>query len=208
MLSLSFARPGVTQCLCVSLGVTKVIDRNQVVGANPCAGAVSECIGPGYKSPRRPQVIVVAIAEYFGTPRCRAALISAVWSPPRRPRESAPLGLRGLLWARDDTALPELRLALDDEEWRAREMALKVISRHLLGVFIPDAAAASDDPVPRVRQAARRALTQLAAGEPEHASRSRVQYPGIGCLCRRRKGVRGGSLPGPSQMAADPLVPR
>lgn len=72
-------------------------------------------------------------------------------------------GLRGLLWAWDDTALPELRLALDDEAWRVREMAFKVITRHLLGDLVPDAAAASDDPVPRVRQAAHRALTHLTA---------------------------------------------
>lgn len=73
-------------------------------------------------------------------------------------------GVRGLLWAWDDAALPELRLALDDEAWRVREMAFKVITRRLLGDFIPDAAAARNDPVPRVRQAAHRALTHLTAG--------------------------------------------
>ena len=73
-------------------------------------------------------------------------------------------GRRGLLWAWDDAALPELQLALDDEAWRIREMAFKVITRRLLGDFIPDAAAARNDPVPRVRQAAHRALTHLTAG--------------------------------------------
>lgn len=72
-------------------------------------------------------------------------------------------GLRGLLWAWDDTALPELRLALGDEAWRVREMAFKVIARHLLGDFVPDAAAARDDPAPRVRHAAHRALMSLTA---------------------------------------------
>ena len=50
-------------------------------------------------------------------------------------------GLRGLLWVWDDTALPEVRLALGDEASRVREMAFKVISAQLLGDFLPDAAA-------------------------------------------------------------------
>lgn len=72
-------------------------------------------------------------------------------------------GLRGLLWAWDDTALPELRLALEDDAWRVREMAFTVIARHLLGDFIADAAAAREDPVTRVREAAQRALVNLTA---------------------------------------------
>ena len=70
-------------------------------------------------------------------------------------------GLRGLLWAWDDTAMPEVRLAPGDEAWRVREMAFKVISHHLLGDFTPDAAAGREDEVPRVREAAHRALTHL-----------------------------------------------
>jgi hypothetical protein len=72
-------------------------------------------------------------------------------------------GLRGILWAWDDTAVPELRLALRDEAWRVREMAFKVISHHLLGDFLPDAEAGRKDAVPRVREAAHRALTRLTA---------------------------------------------
>jgi hypothetical protein len=72
-------------------------------------------------------------------------------------------GLRGLLWAWDDAALPELCLALRDDAWRVREMAFKVISRNLLGDFTPEAAAGGEDAVARVREAALRALTQLTA---------------------------------------------
>jgi hypothetical protein len=72
-------------------------------------------------------------------------------------------GLRGLLWAWDDAAMPEVRLALGDHAWRVREMAFKVISHHLLGDFTSDADAGREDEVPRVRQAARRALTHLTA---------------------------------------------
>lgn len=72
-------------------------------------------------------------------------------------------GLRGLLWAWDDTAMPEVRLALSDEAWRVREMAFKVIARYLLGDFTADAAAGREDEVPRVQRAAHRALTHLTA---------------------------------------------
>ena len=74
-------------------------------------------------------------------------------------------GLRGLLWAWDDAAVPELRLALTDEQWRVREMAFKVVSRNLLGDFIRDADAARDDPVARVRHAAHQALVHLTASD-------------------------------------------
>lgn len=70
-------------------------------------------------------------------------------------------GARGLLWAWDDGAAGEIRLALDDDAWRVREMALKVIARHRLGGLLPDVADAQNDAVPRVRQAAVRALTVL-----------------------------------------------
>ncbi len=68
---------------------------------------------------------------------------------------------RGLLWTWDDTALPAVTRALGDESWRVREMALKVVARHRL----TDANAAADrlrqDPSPRVRAAASRALSRL-----------------------------------------------
>jgi HEAT repeat protein len=69
---------------------------------------------------------------------------------------------RGLLWAWDDSALDALRGALSDESWRVREMAAKVVARHLLGDLVGPVAAMRDDPVPRVRQAAERALSRIA----------------------------------------------
>jgi hypothetical protein len=72
-------------------------------------------------------------------------------------------GTRGLLWVWDDTAASELRVALSDDAWRVREMAFKVISRHLLGEFLPDVAAGRDDAVARVRAEADRALARLTA---------------------------------------------
>mgnify|MGYP006137620203 CR=1 FL=1 len=39
---------------------------------------------------------------------------------------------RGLLWAWDDIALETVGAALDDDAWRVREMAVKVVARHRL----------------------------------------------------------------------------
>ena len=70
-----------------------------------------------------------------------------------------------MLWAWDDKATPEVRIALADESWRVREMAFKVIARHLLGDFLDDAVAGRDDRVARVRQAAHRATVRLTSAE-------------------------------------------
>ncbi|MDP1879256.1 MAG: hypothetical protein Q8M17_17040 [Actinomycetota bacterium] len=70
-------------------------------------------------------------------------------------------GLRGLLWAWDDAAVPEVRTAIEDEAWRVREMALKVVSMHLIVDLLPEVAAARDDAVARVRRAADHALAHL-----------------------------------------------
>lgn len=71
---------------------------------------------------------------------------------------------RGLLWAWDDRALRSVRAALHDEAWRVREMALKVVARHRLDDLVEQVAELQDDPVPRVRDAASRALVRLAGG--------------------------------------------
>ena len=70
-------------------------------------------------------------------------------------------GARGLLWAWDAAAIPEVVLAVGDDSWRVREMGLKVIARHPIGDLVTEVAAARRDPVPRVRQAADRALEAL-----------------------------------------------
>jgi len=69
--------------------------------------------------------------------------------------------VRGLLWAWDDGALPAVEVALRDEAWRVREMAAKVVARHLIGDALPAVADLREDPVPRVRSAAARALARL-----------------------------------------------
>lgn len=70
---------------------------------------------------------------------------------------------RGLLHAWDDRAAPVVVGATADESWRVREMALKVIARHEVGDALDAVARLQDDPVARVRAAARRALEILTA---------------------------------------------
>jgi hypothetical protein len=70
-------------------------------------------------------------------------------------------GARALLYAWDEAAEPAILRATSDPHWRVREMAAKVIARHLVGNGLEALAELRDDPVPRVRAAAERALIAL-----------------------------------------------
>jgi hypothetical protein len=72
-------------------------------------------------------------------------------------------GARGLLWAWREGTTGALRVALGDGHWRVREMAAKVAARHLVGDVLDPLIALRDDPVPRVRAAAERAVAALTA---------------------------------------------
>jgi hypothetical protein len=95
-------------------------------------------------------------------------------------------GARGLLWAwdgaaADGTATTEpsasaadtaaltaaftdaVTAALSDEHWRVREMAAKVVAAHAVDKALSAVSARADDPNPRVRAAAARALVALAS---------------------------------------------
>ncbi|HXW44063.1 MAG TPA: HEAT repeat domain-containing protein [Streptosporangiaceae bacterium] len=72
-------------------------------------------------------------------------------------------GARGLLHAYTDDAEDAVIEALADEHWRVREMAAKVIARYRIGAGLEAVAELRDDPVPRVRAAAGRALVLLTA---------------------------------------------
>lgn len=69
--------------------------------------------------------------------------------------------LRGLLWNWNDSARSAVLDALTDDAWRAREMAAKVVARHRLDVALELLIVLQDDPLPRVRQAATRAIRRL-----------------------------------------------
>jgi len=71
-------------------------------------------------------------------------------------------GLRGLLWNWGDEAITELRQALSDPAWRAREMALKVVARHHIDDLLDDVLELKSDSIARVRQQAMRCKMVLA----------------------------------------------
>lgn len=70
---------------------------------------------------------------------------------------------RGLLWAWEDSATAAVRAATNDDAWRVREMAAKVVARHRVSVAFADVVGLRDDPVHRVRVAAQRAVDSLTA---------------------------------------------
>ncbi|MEV0268340.1 MAG: HEAT repeat domain-containing protein [Hamadaea sp.] len=73
--------------------------------------------------------------------------------------------MRGLLWSWDDSATAAVIGAFGDEAWRVREMAAKVVARHLVAEAGPAVAELRDDPVPRVRAAADRAVARLISAQ-------------------------------------------
>ncbi|GAB6987855.1 HEAT repeat domain-containing protein [Nocardioides sp.] len=83
--------------------------------------------------------------------------------PPGPPYWLRVWALRGLLWAWDARARSAVDTALQDEAWRVREMALRVVARHRLEDAVTTAADLQDDPNARVRAAASRALARLAS---------------------------------------------
>jgi HEAT repeat protein len=72
---------------------------------------------------------------------------------------------RGLLWAGPVDSTAALREVLDDEHWRVREMACKVVARHRLGELLDRVAAMETDANARVRAAAARAVSAIVVAE-------------------------------------------
>lgn len=135
-------------------------------GLTPRESVEQECVRRG-----RDQVVAGCI-DLLNGGDADADLIAALGGPPARwvitgeppgpPYWLRVWAARGLLWAWDDVALPSLEAALSDEAWRVREMALKVVARHRVDEVVGAVAELEDDPVPRVRAAASRALIRLA----------------------------------------------
>lgn len=88
-------------------------------------------------------------------------------APTRWPHWFPLWAVRGLLYAWDPSAEPAVVRALGSEAWRVREMAAKVCLVREIGAAGDNLAGLIDDPVPRVRIAAARAVAVV--GEAEHA---------------------------------------
>lgn len=72
-------------------------------------------------------------------------------------------GARGLLYAWTPEAADAIIAALPDGHWRVREMAAKVIAKRKIGAALHEVTTLREDPVPRVRSAAERAIVVLTA---------------------------------------------
>jgi hypothetical protein len=70
--------------------------------------------------------------------------------------------MRGLIYAWNDSATPVVISGASDESWRVREMSARVVARHQVSDAVEEMVVLRDDEVPRVREAAERALTRLA----------------------------------------------
>jgi hypothetical protein len=120
----------------------------------------------------------VLVADCVGLLEGRAVdddLLLALAGPAARQvldgREGGPHGYwprvwaaRGLLYVWDDAATPAIVDATNDESWRVREMAAKVIARHQVDDGLAAVVRLQQDPVPRVRAAAARAIRITTSG--------------------------------------------
>ncbi len=70
--------------------------------------------------------------------------------------------MRGLIYAWNDSATPVVIEGAKDESWRVREMSARVVARHQVSDALEMMVVLRDDEVPRVREAAERALVRLA----------------------------------------------
>jgi hypothetical protein len=77
--------------------------------------------------------------------------------------------LRAMLYAWDESASATVIDALEDEHWRPREMALKVVAKRLVDGDVDAVARLQDDPVQRVQAAARYALGRLGRDVPQRS---------------------------------------
>jgi hypothetical protein len=146
------------------------VSPGSVWGRTPRQSIEAECARRGKDG------VVAGCVGLLAGRECDAALVTALGGPGARVVLDGGPGsvswywvrvwaARGLLWAWDDAALPAIVAALADDAWRVREMAAKVVARHLLGDALPAVAGLRDDPVARVRAAASRAVITLTSAD-------------------------------------------
>jgi hypothetical protein len=99
----------------------------------------------------------------LGGPPARWVVTGEPAGPPYWPRVWA---LRGLLWVWEDVAIPSVMVGLDDDSWRVRERALKVVARHRLHDALDSVGRLRNDQSARVRAAAGRAEVRLLRAQP------------------------------------------
>lgn len=137
-------------------------------GLTPRQSVVAECARRG-----EPAVVAGCVALLSGQPADDGLLFALGGPNARIVVEDGPAqrnqywrrvwGARGLLYAWEDAAAAAVVSALDDEHWRVREMAAKVAAKRAIGAALEPAARLREDPAPRVRAAAARAVVVITA---------------------------------------------
>jgi hypothetical protein len=143
------------------------VNASPVWGKTPRKSIEQECARRGKDA------VVAGCMELLGGGDADAELILALGGPPARwvvtgeppgpPYWLRVWATRGLLWAWDEVALESVAVALNDDAWRVREMALKVVARHRLEDTLLTVVDLQEDPAARVRAAASRALMRITA---------------------------------------------
>ena len=118
-----------------------------------------------------PMTVVQGCVDLVDGKRADDELVLALGGPPaewvRTGEPSGPdywlrvWGARGLLYAWDESARPAVLRALDDDAWRVRDMALKVVARHGIHEAADHVTRLRDDPSARVRRSAARTSQAL-----------------------------------------------
>jgi hypothetical protein len=136
-------------------------------GKTPRQSIEQECARRGKDA------VVAGCMELLRGGDADAELIVALGGPPARwvvtgespgpPYWLRVWATRGLLWAWDDVAIESVGAALNDDAWRVREMALKIVARHRLEDLLVTVVDLQEDPASRVRTAASRALMRISA---------------------------------------------
>jgi hypothetical protein len=124
---------------------------------------VARCAALLVGGPAAPTGDLLDLALALGGARDRDFLAGG--KPPGHAYWARVWAARALRYVWADSAVPAVVAALDDEQWRVREMAAKVVRDRELGEAADRLAELLSDETPRVRAAAARALGSVGEGE-------------------------------------------
>jgi hypothetical protein len=124
---------------------------------------VGRCAALLVGGPAAPTGDLLELAMTLGGVRDRDFLAGG--RPPGNAYWARVWAARALRYVWADSAAPAVVAALDDDHWRVREMAAKVVRDRELGEAADELAGLLSDGTPRVRAAAARALGVVGEGE-------------------------------------------
>jgi HEAT repeats len=136
---------------------------------------VRRCAAQLIAGPAAPTGDLLDLATVLGGLRDRDFLAGG--RPPGNAYWARVWAARALRYVWADSAAPAVIAALDDEHWRVREMALKVVRDRELADAADRLVELLADDTPRVRAAAARALGDIGEGEHGEVLRAATDDP-------------------------------